>query len=72
MLSAVEMVAGFRSGRLSPVEVHDSVQAVIEAREPEINAFWHRDPELSRAAAKASEARWGDGEPAGRRWTASR
>lgn len=65
MLSAVEMVAGFRSRRLSPVEVHDCVQAVIEAREPELNALWHRDPSRSRAAARASEARWSSGEPLG-------
>jgi aspartyl-tRNA(Asn)/glutamyl-tRNA(Gln) amidotransferase subunit A len=64
-LSAVEMLAGFRSRDLSPVEVHESVQAVIEAREPQLNAFWRRDAELSGKAAAESEARWAAGEPAG-------
>lgn len=64
-MSAVEMTAAFRARRLSPVEVHDAVQAVIEAREPVLNAFWVRDPEESRKAAMASEARWAAGEPLG-------
>jgi aspartyl-tRNA(Asn)/glutamyl-tRNA(Gln) amidotransferase subunit A len=64
-LAAVEMVAGFRSQEISPVEVHESVQAVIEAREPQLNAFWHLDPEASLKAARASEARWASGEPVG-------
>lgn len=64
-LSAVEMVAGYRARRFSPVEVHDSVQAVIEAREPVLNAFWHRDLEESGKAAAASETRWAAGEPRG-------
>lgn len=65
VLPAVEMIAGFRSRRFSPVEVHESVQAVIEAREPELNAFWQRDAEESGKAAQASEARWAGGEPVG-------
>lgn len=64
-LSATQMVAGFADGSLSPVQVHDAVQAVIDAREPVLNAFWVRDPEESRAQAKASEQRWHQGEPAG-------
>ena len=64
-MSAVEMVKGFAARTLSPVEVHDAVQAVIESREPVLNAFWKRDPEESRQAAKHSEARWAGGEPAG-------
>jgi aspartyl-tRNA(Asn)/glutamyl-tRNA(Gln) amidotransferase subunit A len=65
VLSAVEMVAGFRSREISPVEVHERVQAVIDVREPQLNAFWHRDPDASRKAAEASEARWTSGEPVG-------
>ncbi len=64
-MSAVEMRKAFAAGTVSPVEVHDAVQDVIEAREPVVNAFWVRDPEQSRAAARASEARWRGGEPLG-------
>ena len=64
-MSAVEMIEGFRRRAFSPVEVHDAVQAVIEAREPLLNAFWVRDPEASREAAQTSEARWAGGGPIG-------
>jgi aspartyl-tRNA(Asn)/glutamyl-tRNA(Gln) amidotransferase subunit A len=64
-LPAVDMVRGFAAGTFSPVEVHDAVQAVIDRREPVLNAFWVRDPEMSRSAARASETRWLAGEPLG-------
>lgn len=64
-MSAVEMVAAYGARLLSPVEVHDAVQAVIEAREPVLNAFWVRDARQSRESAVTSEARWAAGEPLG-------
>lgn len=64
-MPAVEMVRGFAQRSLSPVEVHDAVQSVIESREPVLNAFWVRDPAESRKAAQASEERWAAGEPHG-------
>lgn len=64
-MPAVEMTEAFRARELSPVEVHDAVQVVIEAREPVLNAFWVYDAEESRKAAMASEARWVAGEPLG-------
>lgn len=64
-MPAVEMVARFADRTLSPVQVHDAVQSVIEARESVLNAFWVRDPDESRKAAQASEARWTAGEPLG-------
>ena len=64
-IPAVEMIAGFADRTLSPVEVHDAVQSVIETREGVLNAFWVRDPDESRKAAQASEARWAAGEPLG-------
>lgn len=64
-MPAVDMVAAFRARTLSPVEVHDAVQRVVEAREPVLNAFWVRDAATSRAAAQASESRWTSGAPAG-------
>ena len=65
-MSAVEMAAAFEARTVSPVEVHDAVQAVIEEREPVLNAFWVRDAHLSRKAAEASAARWAAGEPLSR------
>lgn len=64
-MSGVDMVAGFAERAISPVEVHDAVQSVIEARESVLNAFWVRDPEASRSSALASEARWKAGRPLG-------
>ena len=64
-LTATELVAAYASGHLSPVEVLRDVAAVIEAREPELNAFWRLDLEGAEATARASEERWRRGEPAG-------
>ncbi|HEX6443545.1 MAG TPA: amidase [Streptosporangiales bacterium] len=65
-LPAVEAVRRFADRTLSPVELHDAVQAVITSREPVLNAFWVRDdPELTRKAAEASAARWAAGRPLG-------
>jgi aspartyl-tRNA(Asn)/glutamyl-tRNA(Gln) amidotransferase subunit A len=64
-MPAVEMVREFARRTLSPVEVHEAVQSVIERAEPVLNAFWMRDPEESRKAAAASEQRWIAGDPLG-------
>ncbi|WP_374968741.1 amidase [Terrabacter sp. BE26] len=64
-LTATELVAAYAAGDLSPVDVLQDVAAVIEEREPELNAFWHLDLESARAAALASERRWERGQPAG-------
>lgn len=64
-MTAHELVAAYAAGTLSPVEVHDAVQAVIDEREPVLNAFWVRDRAASQAQAKQSEQRWRCGEPRG-------
>jgi aspartyl-tRNA(Asn)/glutamyl-tRNA(Gln) amidotransferase subunit A len=64
-MSAVDMVSAYAAGTLSPVDVHHAVQAVIDRREPVLNAFWVRDPEASLDAARASEARWAAHQPLG-------
>lgn len=65
-LTAVEMVQRYADRSLSPVEVHDAVQDVVSAGEPVLNALWVRDdPEETRKAAQASEARWAAGSPLG-------
>ncbi|KPF67670.1 amidase [Bosea sp. AAP35] len=61
-LSAVELLEAYRSKTLSPVEVVEAVIARIEAWEPQIKALYAYQPEVARAAAKASEARWMRGE----------
>ncbi|MCG6113126.1 MAG: amidase [Paracoccus sp.] len=62
-LSAVQMVAAFRKGDLSPVEVARDVLDRIAACDGQINAIWHLDPDETMAAARASEARWRAGTP---------
>lgn len=57
-LSATELARAYAAGRLSPVEVAQDHLARIEAFEPAVNAFVHRDAETTLAMARASEARW--------------
>ena len=64
-LTAVSLVSSFKNKDLSPVEVTEAVISRIESYEPQLNAMWAFDPEAARIAAKASEARWLKGEPAG-------
>src|SRR5271166_6332189 len=54
-LSAHELISAYRSRKLSPVE----------AFEPHIAATYLYRPERALAEARASEARWLKGEPAG-------
>jgi aspartyl-tRNA(Asn)/glutamyl-tRNA(Gln) amidotransferase subunit A len=64
-LSAVELIAAYRAGTLSPVEATEAAIARIEALEPTLHALYAFDPAGARAEAKASEARWRGGEPLG-------
>ena len=64
-LSATELVAAYRDGRLSPVEVTRATLARIDALNPRLNAFVRVDHEAALRDARASEARWRRGEPAG-------
>jgi aspartyl-tRNA(Asn)/glutamyl-tRNA(Gln) amidotransferase subunit A len=64
-LSAVDLIAGFRSRQFSPSEVLEDVLAHIAAWEPHIKALYAFDPQGARIAAKASTGRWQTGEPAG-------
>lgn len=60
--TAIELLDGYRTGRLSPVEVVDAVLARIDRLEPELHALYAFDPERARAEAKASEQRWRAGD----------
>src|ERR1035437_2798999 len=64
-LSAVDLIAGFRTRRFSPSEVLESVLAHIAVWEPHIKALYAFDPEGARATAKASTERWHKGQPSG-------
>ncbi|HYF58883.1 MAG TPA: amidase [Burkholderiaceae bacterium] len=64
-LSATELVAAFRDKRLSPVEVARVVLDRIDRLNPTLNAFVLVDHEAAMRDARASEARWMRGEPAG-------
>lgn len=64
-LTAAQMVEGYSSGDVSPVEVAEAALGRIEAAEPFLHAMYlvYRDRALE--AARASEKRWADGESLG-------
>ena len=64
-LPAHELLAAYRQRTLSPVEVTQAVLAHIERWEPHIQATYLLRPEAALAQARASEARWHQGEPQG-------
>src|SRR6195256_2172413 len=64
-LSAVDLLAGFRSGQFSSLEVLEDVLAHIAVWEPHIKALYAFNPEGARLTAKASTERWHSGEPMG-------
>jgi len=64
-LSATELVALYRTKRLSPVEATQAVLGRIDALNPVLNAFCHLDPAFALESARMSEARWMKGEPRG-------
>jgi aspartyl-tRNA(Asn)/glutamyl-tRNA(Gln) amidotransferase subunit A len=64
-LSAPALIAAYRRRELSPVEVTQSVLGHIERWEPHLQALYLLRPELALQQARASEARWLRGAPAG-------
>ncbi|MCA8095116.1 amidase [Burkholderia anthina] len=64
-LSAATLVDCYRRKALSPVEVTQAVLARTAAWEPLIHATYMLDADAALAMARASEARWLRGEPAG-------
>ena len=65
LLPATELVARFKAKTASPVEAAKAAYARIERFNPIFNAFCVIDEEAGLAAARASEARWAKGKPAG-------
>lgn len=64
-LSAVELLALYRTRQLSPVEYIDAVLAHIERWEPQLCALYAHDPQRAREQARQSEARWMRAAPRG-------
>ena len=64
-LSAHDLIAGYKAGELSPVEVTESVLQQIERWEPHIAATYLLRPDAALEQARASEARWLKRQPCG-------
>ena len=64
-LPAVELLEGYRQKVFSPVEATRACIEQIERHGAALNAFVHVDRDGALAAARASEARWQRGDPAG-------
>lgn len=64
-LSAIELLASYRSKALSPVEVTRSVLAHMHKWEPHLHATWALEGDEALAQAEASQARWLKGAPLG-------
>ncbi|MET0606424.1 MAG: amidase [Beijerinckiaceae bacterium] len=65
LLSAADMLAGFRDRTLSPVDVVEACFARLDRFEPKVNAFILVTRDSALKEARASEARWMKGEPIG-------
>jgi len=64
-LSAIDLLAAYRSRALSPVEVTRAVLAHIHAWEPHLRATYALDGDKAMTQAEASQARWMKGAPMG-------
>ena len=65
-MAATDLIEGYRTKRISPVEATRVATDRIETLEERLNAFCYRaDPRETLAAAEAAEARWAKGEPIG-------
>ena len=64
-LSATELVHAYAAGTLSPVEATEAILTRIDKHNRTFNAFRLIDATTALEAAKASEARWIKGSPAG-------
>jgi aspartyl-tRNA(Asn)/glutamyl-tRNA(Gln) amidotransferase subunit A len=62
-LGAAQLAALYRQREASPVEVVQAIIDRITRWEPELHALYAYDPDAALAAARASEARWRQGQP---------
>jgi len=56
--TATELVAAYRAGEVSPVEVTQAALDIIEAGDTDLNAWCLVDADSALSDARASEARW--------------
>src|ERR1700744_3300727 len=56
-LSAVDLIAGYKAGQVSPSEARGDPLEHVAAREPHIKALYMVDPEGARKAAMATTER---------------
>jgi aspartyl-tRNA(Asn)/glutamyl-tRNA(Gln) amidotransferase subunit A len=61
--SASELTGLYGTGKLSPVQVAETLFARLDDLNPKLNAFCVVDRDGGLAAARASEARWREGKP---------
>ncbi len=64
-MTAAELLAAYKSKKLSPVEAVDAVIARVESWEPKLKALYAPDFGNARKAARESEKRWQAGTPQG-------
>jgi aspartyl-tRNA(Asn)/glutamyl-tRNA(Gln) amidotransferase subunit A len=64
-LSAVDLIAGYKTRQFSPSDVMEDLLAHVAAWEPHIKALYLFDPDAARNLAKASTERWQKGEAVG-------
>src|SRR5512143_3115752 len=64
-MTATDLLAAYKTKKLSPVEAVDAVITHIEKWEPRLKALYAPDFEGSRKVAKGSERRWQAGKPQG-------
>src|SRR5258705_9544827 len=64
-MTAGQLLAAYKSKKLSPVDVVDAVIKRIDAWEPRLKALYAPDFEGARKAARESEKRWQAGKPQG-------
>src|SRR5882672_4406779 len=64
-MTAGELLAAYKTKKLSPVEAVDAVIARIEAWEPRLKALYAPDFGEARKQAQAAEKRWQQGKPQG-------
>ncbi|MBO0810886.1 MAG: amidase [Microlunatus sp.] len=65
MITAVDLLDGYRRRTISPVEATEAALAAITTYDPLVNAFVLVDADGALAAAKAAEQRWASGRPLG-------
>ena len=64
-MTAADLLAAYKTKKLSPVEAIDGVIARIEAWEPRLKALYAPDFGTARKHARESEKRWAAGKPVG-------